>query len=193
MADAVYSEKLGADALGFIFYRNSKRYIEPESASKIINELSPFTIKVGVFVNAEAYEVNRISKNTGINLVQLHGEESVEYIKKIDLPVIKAFRVDETFDFDQLNHYKKCTFLLDSLSTENYGGTGEKFNWNVIPKEVKNKIILAGGIGIDDLDFIKSNISPYAIDLSSSIEIEPGVKDHQKLKNFFKKIKSKEK
>jgi len=183
--DALLCYNLGTDAIGFIFYKNSKRYIEPEKAKVIIEKLPAFVLKVGVFVNESSEIINSISKEIKLNIVQLHGDESPSDITNIDLPVIKAFRVDENFDYSILSKYKNCSFLLDSFDKKEYGGTGKNFEWDRIPPELKHKIILAGGISIDNIKYIYQNIKPSAIDVSSSLEIEPGKKDGLKVKDFF--------
>jgi phosphoribosylanthranilate isomerase len=189
LQDAINCANLGADALGFILYPKSKRYIKPEDIKKIICQLPPFITKVGVFVNENIKLVNEIVKETGINSVQLHGNETQEYISKIKCSVIKSFRIHDDFDFGILNKYDNCHFLLDAYDNEEFGGTGKKFDWLSIPNNMKNKIILAGGISVDDLEFIYKNISPYAIDISSSVEIEPGIKNEIKLEILFNKIR----
>jgi len=186
--DALIAESFGADAVGFIFYKKSKRYVTPKQAEHIIKTLSPFTTKVGVFVNETFEVINNISKQTGINVVQLHGDEKPDIINSILLPVIKAFRVDDNFDYNNLNHFQDYSILLDAYSENGYGGTGNKFNWERIPFEIKNKIILSGGISSDNIEFIYKNIYPAAVDLSSSLEIMPGKKDKKKMKKFFNKV-----
>ncbi len=186
--DALLCSEYNADAVGFIFYEKSKRYISPDKAKEIINQLPPFLMKVGVFVNEEPQIVNESAQKNGLNVVQLHGDESPEYISKIHLPVIKAFRIDEKFNWDVIDNYKNCGIMLDSYSQNEYGGTGKTFEWNKIPTEYKNKIILSGGVTIDKLDQIFAEIKPAAIDVSSSLEISPGKKDLQKLKEFLKKF-----
>ena len=188
--DALLAQELGADAIGFIFYQKSKRYVSPEIAESISKILSPFLMKIGVFVNEKIEEINNISTRVKLNAVQLHGEESPEVIDKINLPVIKSFRINNEFDFSILNKYKNVSFLLDSFSKDEYGGTGKTFNWDLIPNEFKNKIILSGGISIDNVEEVIIKISPSAIDVSSSLEEYPGKKDHQKLKQFFEKVNS---
>jgi len=185
--DAKNAVELGADAIGFIFYKKSKRYVDPEIVKSIISELPAFVMKVGVFVNEDPALVNNITKNIKLNAVQLHGDELPEYLSQINCPVIKAFRVDDNFDFKKLSLYKNCTYLLDSFDQKEYGGTGLKFDWNVIPREMSEKIILAGGISSENIEFIYNKILPYAIDVSSSVEIEPGIKDINKLKRLFEK------
>ncbi|MCP5063580.1 MAG: phosphoribosylanthranilate isomerase [Ignavibacteriae bacterium] len=186
--DAMLCYNLGADAIGFIFYERSERYITPEKAKEIIEKLPAFILKVGVFVNESSEKINSISKEIKLNLVQLHGDETPEEIIIIDLPVIKAFRVDDTFDYSILSEYKNCSFLLDSFDKKDYGGTGKKFDWDKIPNELKNKIILAGGVSTDSIEYICKNVKPSAIDASSSLEIIPGKKDKQKIDDFFKEF-----
>lgn len=185
LEDARLCAGYSTDAIGFIFYEKSKRYVTFEKAKEIINQLPPFLMKVGVFVNEEAEIVNESAQKIGLNLVQLHGDESAEYVSEIKLPVIKAFRVDEKFDWTAIDNYKNCVIMLDSFSQNEYGGTGNTFEWNTIPTKYKNKIILSGGITIDKLEQIFSEIKPAAIDVSSSLEISPGKKDPQKLKEFL--------
>jgi phosphoribosylanthranilate isomerase len=186
--DALQAESLGADALGFIFYKKSKRYREPTEVKLITKELSPLTTKVGVFVNESSVMINKISKAAGINVVQLHGNEEPATISKISLPVIKTFRIDDDFNFKQLENYNDYPILLDTHSNIEYGGTGQKFNWEMIPDNIRSKIILAGGISVENLDFVFKNIKPAGVDLSSSLETEPGKKDKEKMKEFFNKV-----
>ncbi|MEO8232892.1 MAG: phosphoribosylanthranilate isomerase [Ignavibacteriota bacterium] len=189
LEDALLCEKLGADALGFIFYDKGKRHIEPNSAADIIKLLSPFTLKVGVFVNEIPENINAISKLAGLNIVQLHGDESPQQIIEINLPAIKAFRVSDDFDFDILNDYKNCYFLFDTYSVSEYGGTGTIFNWNIIPQVLKCKIILSGGVSSSNINRIVKEINPCAVDISSSLEEYPGKKSEIKLKEFFNILK----
>jgi phosphoribosylanthranilate isomerase len=188
LEDALLCESLGTDALGFIFYKGSKRYISPEAANEIIKSLSPFTMKVGVFVNETPDAINNISFIAKLNAVQLHSEESPDSIKDISLPVIKSFSVDDNFDYNVLKRYPNTYFLLDTYSNTEYGGTGKVFNWDSIPAEYKDKIILAGGVSIENLEEIFTKVKPAAIDLSSSLEYEPGKKDKGKVKRFFDKL-----
>lgn len=182
--DAILCERLGADALGFIFYKNSKRYIEPNQVSGIISQLSPFTVKVGVFVNENADMINRIISETKINLVQVHNDSNISE-KDILVPTIKAFRVNNEFDFNILGNFINNYILLDSYSQNEYGGTGKIFDWNKIPKNIIHKIILAGGISSANIEYICKEIKPVAVDLSSSLEKYPGKKDPEKVSEFF--------
>ncbi len=190
--DAQLCVEHGVDAIGFIFYPKSKRYITPEDAKKIATSIPVFTHKIGVFVDEDFDEVNRIAKLVGLSGVQLHGNETVDYISKISHPVIKSFGVDESFDFSLIEAYKDCAIFLDVKDTKQFGGTGNSFDWELIPADVRNRIIIAGGVGINNIEDIYKNINPYGIDLSSSVEVSPGIKDANKIievLNIVNKIK----
>lgn len=189
LEDALLCESFGADALGFILYENSKRFVKPEVVKEIVRQLSPFTLKVGVFVNTDSNTINDVSKFVGLNIVQLHGDEMPEQIEEINLPVIKAFRISAHFDFEVIEQYKNCYHLFDTYSSTEYGGTGKSFNWNLIPKELTNKIILSGGISSASIKNIIKEVNPLAVDISSSLELYPGKKDEQKVKDFFNNLK----
>jgi phosphoribosylanthranilate isomerase len=187
--DSLLCEKLGADALGFIFYNKSKRFVSAESASEIIKQLSPFTLKVGVFVNEASEIINSVSKEVGLNIVQMHGDETPEQLDEINLPVIKSFRISKDFNFNILGNYKNCHFLFDTYSSEQYGGTGNTFDWDLIPKHLVDKIILSGGISSSNIGKVIASINPSAIDVSSSLEEYPGKKSEKKIKEFFNYLK----
>ena len=195
LEDAQLCVEHGVDAIGFIFYPKSKRYISPDDARIIANGLPIFTHKIGVFVNEDVKEVNRIAKYVGLSAVQLHGNETVEYVSQITHPVIKSFGVDESFDYSTLNDYLNCGILLDVKDLEQHGGTGNSFDWGLIPKDVRNKIIIAGGVSTNNIENIYEKINPYGVDLSSSVELSPGIKDSDKIIEVLKivnKIKQKE-
>jgi phosphoribosylanthranilate isomerase len=188
LEDATMCQALGVDAIGFIFYPKSPRYINPQQAGQIIRNLHPFLSKIGVFVNESAGNINKIAKETGLDAVQLHGEEKPGITGKLVRPVIKAFRVNKHFEYALLKKYTNCSILLDSFSKMSYGGTGIRFDWELIPFELRAKIILAGGISEENISEIVSKILPTGIDISSSIEEFPGKKDHSKLIKFMNKV-----
>ena len=183
-------ESLGADAIGFIFYNKSKRFIDPVEVRKITSALSVFTAKVGVFVNAQPHEINQISEIAGLNVVQLHGDETPDICNKLFLPSINAFRVHHDFDFSIIPSYGSKNFILDSYSTSEYGGTGKPFDWSLIPQSLLQKSIIAGGVSEDNIEDIYHRLKPYGVDVSSSIEVSPGVKSKAKTESFFNKIRS---
>lgn len=186
--DALLCCEYGADAIGFIFYEKSMRHISFDQAKSISEKLPPFVFKAGVFVNEETEKINHAAKQIGLNVVQLHGDETPEYIENISVPVIKSFRINEVFEWDIINAYKDCYLLLDTFSASEMGGTGKSFDWKSIPEKLRSRIILSGGITIDKLDFIFNKIKPAAIDLSSSLESSPGKKDKRKVIEFLKRF-----
>ncbi len=186
--DALLCESLGADMIGFIFYRQSKRFVDFKTAKRIINQLNASTIKVGVFVNEDTRMINKIADDLELDYIQLHGDEMPDIIDKLEKDVIKAFRINDSFDFSFIESYKNIVPLLDTHSDNKFGGTGEKFNWGTIPISLKEKIILAGGISSANVEYIYRQIKPSAIDVSSSLELYPGKKDKIKVKDFFQKI-----
>ena len=187
--DALICAHEGADAIGFVFVPESKRHIEPTKAALISSFISPLVMKIGVFVNRPYREVNRIAEKVGLNAVQLHGEESPEYIRDIKHPVIKSFRIKSGFDFGIIGRYSKCGILLDSFSPDAFGGTGIQFDTNLVPSELRSSVIIAGGVSKENVIEIAEKIKPAGIDLSSSLELSPGRKDPVKVKEFFKIIR----
>lgn len=188
LEDALLCCDLGADALGFIFYKYSKRNIEFEEAFSIISQLPAFISKVGVFVNEQANTINHIAQSIGLTHVQLHGNEDQLLIDKVNHPVIKALRVKSGFDFSSLNSFNSCSILLDTFSDKEIGGTGLTFDWDTIPSDIRDKVILAGGISASNIENILTNIKPQAVDISSSLESESGKKDETKVREFFSVI-----
>jgi phosphoribosylanthranilate isomerase len=186
-ADALTAAELGADALGFVFYPKSPRYIEPERAREIISRLGPFVIPVGVFVNEERKKIKEIIAVSGIEAVQLHGEESPFYCASFrNVKVIKAFRVSDEFDPKRLSHYAVDACLLDAYSKAAYGGTGETFSWEMARRaKAYGRIILAGGLTPENVARAIREVGPYAVDVSSGVECSPGVKDREKMRAFL--------
>lgn len=183
--DALLCADAGADILGFIFYEKSKRYISPEKAAEIVKRLPATTRKAGVFVNCNAEIINETASIAGIDTVQLHGDEQPEILNRISGKKIKAFRVREGFDFDMVRDYEPAIPLFDSFSEREYGGTGRKFNWGIIPREFSGRYFLSGGISIDNIEEAVNELEPFAVDLSSSLELSPGKKDPRKVNDFF--------
>jgi phosphoribosylanthranilate isomerase len=177
----------GADALGFNFWRQSSRHIDPGVARELINALSPMTCKIGVFVNEEANRVVDIAGETGLNAVQLHGDESPEFCDRLgSISTIKAIRVGQDFDLSLIQRYRVDMVLLDSRVEGSYGGTGRGFDWR-IAMEAKRlaPIILAGGLTTENVWDAITNVRPAAIDVCSGVEAEPGRKDLHKLRRFM--------
>ena len=189
--DALFAADLGVDALGFVFYPQSPRNIEPKKARKIIQQLPPFLAKVGVFVNETAARVNEIIELTGIDVVQLHGQEAPEYCQRFERKVIKAFRIAPNFDPAQIEVYKVAAYLLDTYLTGICGGTGEIFNWEIAKRAKQyGRIILAGGLNPENIKEAICQVEPYGVDISSGVEIRPGEKDKRKLEQLVLQVRS---
>lgn len=182
LKDALLVSELGASAVGFIFYKGSKRYIEPVRAKKIIEDLPPFIVKVAVFVNEKEEDVIKIIENCNIDRVQILDDNFKIYEKIPPESIIRAIRVKDISDIDIANNSPYFP-LLDKYSEKYYGGTGEAFDWQLLNK-MNRKYILAGGININNLATALS-YKPYGIDVSSGIEKEPGLKDADKAHRFF--------
>ncbi len=189
LEDALLCESLGAYMLGFIFYKKSKRYVEPAMVKSITNKLNKSTLKVGVFVDTPFDQINSISKESGLDFVQLHGSESIEYKKQINIPLIKAIKIKEKYDEQLVNDWEDVTILFDTYNDKLVGGTGISFNHNLIPSVMYKKSIIAGGIGINNIEqILNRNELPFAIDVSSSLEEYEGKKDKNKVNKFFEII-----
>jgi phosphoribosylanthranilate isomerase len=187
--DAVYAAELGADALGFIFVKSSPRYIAPKAARKIIQELPPFIVPVGVFVDAPQEEILDTIEQTGIRCVQLHGNETPKELAGFPVPVYKSFHVDSGFNPESLRAYKGSAYLLDTKISGKLGGTGQIFDWTIAVRAKEyGRIILAGGLTPDNIIEAVQIVEPYAVDVNSGVEERHGKKDHIKLKVLFEKL-----
>jgi len=192
LEDALISYFSGADAIGFVFYRKSSRYIDPIKARNIIRIL-PKKIKcVGVFVDESAAKVKKIAKLCGLDILQFHGKESPDYCKKFrDYKVIKAFRIRRKEDLAWVSKYKTFAYLFDSFSPTLQGGTGSKFNWKILAQigRMKPAMFLSGGLTAGNVRKAVKLLKPDWVDVSSSLESKPGKKDHQKVKKFVQAVK----
>jgi phosphoribosylanthranilate isomerase len=184
--DVAQAVALGADALGFVFYGPSSRYVSPEHAKTLTRSVPAFVTRVGLFVNEEAETVQRIFEIAQLNLIQYHGEESPEFCDAIGLPYIKAFRVRKGMDLrTEMDRYPNASgFLLDAYVKGQPGGTGERFDWELIPHS-HAPIILAGGLTPDNAKDAIDQVAPWALDVSGGIETKPGRKDPDKMARFM--------
>jgi phosphoribosylanthranilate isomerase len=194
--DARYCAGAGADYLGFIQHEDSPRYIAPDDAGKIV-EWVHGPEPVGVFVNESAEAVNRTCEEAGFALAQLHGNEPPEVCAAVDVPVVKAVRVLHDASATQLRaliepHAEHVDFfLLDTHSTSLWGGTGESFNWRLARELAADfPLFLAGGIDASNVEEAVRTMRPYAVDLSSSLETDPGRKSFEKMERFFETFRS---
>ncbi len=192
--DALYAVECGADAVGFIFYPKAAPYIPPERAAEVVRGLPPFVTPVGVFVDEPPDRVAGVAGLVGLRAVQLHGDESPEYCSRFPgLRVIKAFRVGEGFDVKRLAAYQADAFLLDAYDPNLRGGTGKTFNWEVAVEARRyGRIILSGGLNPDNVAEAVAKVRPYAVDVGSGVEREPGRKDREKVEAFIRAARGSE-
>jgi len=186
--DALMALAAGADALGFMFYALSPRYIAYDHAGAIIRRLPPFIAKVGVFVNATEAAVRRAVAECGVDWLQFHGDETPEFCRRFaPLKVIKAFRIQNADSLAALPAYATDAWLLDSYVPDVRGGTGAQFNWDLAlaAKAHGVPIILAGGLGPDNVAEAVQRVQPYGLDVSSGVESWPGKKDPVKVREFI--------
>ena len=191
--DALTAVAAGADALGFVFYDKSPRYVSPDQAAEIIRALPPFVQTVGLFVNQEAAAVNAIADRCGLDIIQLHGEESPEYCRFLSRNVLKAIPVQDRSSLDRMKQYRGCVraFLLDTHKSGQKGGTGESFDW-LLARQAKEygSLVLAGGLNAENVAVAIQEVSPLAVDVASGVEAAPGKKDHARLRAFFKAVEA---
>lgn len=194
LEDGRFASGLFVDYLGFIFYDKSPRYIEPPKAGAIVNWLEG-PEKIGVFVNQPLDEVNRIAKETGLDFVQLHGTETVEYCELIDKPIIKVIHVSEDSTKETLkaevDKYDSIAefFLFDTKIGDQWGGTGKTFDWSILNDVTEKPFFLSGGLNSQNVAQAIKFVNPYAVDVSSSIEEEPGLKDLEKMEEFVNTVR----
>ncbi len=186
LKNALEATEIGVDALGFVFFKDSPRYIEPKEARKIINKLPAFVLRVGLFVNASKEEVLSAISDSKVNMLQFHGDEDENFCNQFNLPYIKAIAFT-----DSLNLLEYCrlydssaAILIDTFSNHKRGGTGKTFNWNLFPKKLPLPVIIAGGLDSSNVQMLINIINPYGVDVSSGVEQKKGIKDYNKMKNF---------
>ena len=191
VADALAAVGAGADALGFVFYPDSPRYVRPEVAAEIVRALPPFVARVGLFVNESQEAISATILETGIDTIQLHGDEppSLCRLWRGSIKVIKAFRVRDRHSLVALSSYADCAdaFLLDAYVAGVPGGTGTAFNWELAREagSYRRPIILAGGLHPGNVSEAIATVKPFALDVSSGVERAPGKKDHDKVAAFI--------
>ena len=193
--DAGVAVSAGADALGFVMYRKSPRWIEPAVARSIIAGLPPFVLPVGVFVNEEAEKVRTLMDECGFALAQLHGDESAAYCQHLGRPALKALRLKDRSTVLALAEFQGRAnvrgFLLDTFSDQSYGGTGQMTDWTLAQEVARSApVILAGGLNPANVAGAIRMVRPYGVDVSSGVEQSPGKKDPDKMKAFIEAVRS---
>ncbi|BBL35178.1 N-(5'-phosphoribosyl)anthranilate isomerase [Nitrosomonas stercoris] len=192
LEDAMAAVDHGADALGFVFWSQSERYISPEDAGQIVRYLPPFVQAVGVFVNPDKPWVKMASAAAGLDMLQFHGDETPDFCGQFSLPYIKAVRVRRGLDLLQYaQHYEGSKgLLLDTYTKGKPGGTGHTFDWKLIPSELSLPWILSGGLNSENIVDAIQQTHPLAIDVSSGVEIDSGIKDVNKISAFMEGVRS---
>ena len=190
LKDTMAAVEAGADAVGFVFCAKSPRAVSPKSVAAIVSHLPPFVDGVVVFVDEKPDVVRQIMADCGLAYAQLHGEESPQYCADLRQPVIKGIRVRTREDVANLSAYRVKAILLDAYVEGVIGGTGTTFDWKLaIEAKAWGMIILAGGLTPDNVVEAISRVQPYGVDVSSGVEVSPGMKDHAKVKAFIENVK----
>jgi phosphoribosylanthranilate isomerase len=190
LADALRAVDLGADALGFNFYEKSPRRVVVEQVREITDQLPPFVTKVALFVDHEEEQILQILSSLPIDIIQFHGEESPRFCESFGYPYIKALRVsaDSRLLEESSRYGSAAGILLDSYVRGVAGGTGMVFDWSRIPTTILQPLVLAGGLNADIVGDAIRTVRPYAVDVSSGVEREKGIKDHQAMERFIKAV-----
>lgn len=190
--DAEQAAKLGADAIGLVFYGPSPRNVSVEQASAVLDVLPPFVTSVGLFVNASADEINAVLEQVNLDLLQFHGNESPEFCAGFERPWIKAIRMAEGVDLhaEAESYSESSGLLLDAYHPALPGGTGESFDWTRIPADLPTAVILAGGLTAQNVGEAITTAQPYAVDVSGGVEAQKGVKDWGKMADFIAAVQA---
>ena len=190
LEDAEAAVAAGARALGFVFWPQSPRFVDPHRARSIVSALPPFVTTVGVFVNQPIGYVNGVAALARLNAVQLHGEESVDDASAVARPVVKAIAVDESLRADAVDAWpSRVTVLLDVHDPQRRGGTGRTIDWTIAAAiAARRRAILAGGLTADNVGDAVARVRPFGIDVSSGVERSPGVKDHARIRALFEVV-----
>lgn len=190
LADAEHAIIAGADAIGMVFYSKSPRYISISDAQEIVSHIPPFASTVGLFVNSSSDTVRNVLSEVPLDLLQFHGDEDESFCKSFNRPYIKAVRVKTDTDLLQICHQYSSArgILLDSYKKGTPGGTGETFDWSMIPSKLPLPVILAGGLDANNVAEAVSAVHPWAVDVSSGVEHSAGKKDRQKVEQFIRAV-----
>lgn len=192
VADGLAAAHAGAHAIGFIFYPQSPRYISPGSAAEIVRRLPPFVTTVGVFVDPAPEFVNEVLRAVRLGLLQFHGDEDPGFCGAFGVPYIKAVRVQKGVDLLQYaaRFPDSAGLLLDAFVDGQYGGTGEGFDWKLLPSNLPLPVILSGGLDATNVGEAIQRVRPWAVDVSSGVEIDKGIKDPEKIVAFMRGVRN---
>jgi phosphoribosylanthranilate isomerase len=188
--DILHAIAVGVDAIGLIFYSKSPRCVSIETAAYLLKNVPAFVDAVAVFVNPDALFVTQLLDCLPIQLLQFHGDESPEFCAQFNRPYIKAVHPTSVTQIQKaaLNYTDACALLLDTPSATSFGGSGQCFDWRVVPRQLDKPIILAGGLQCTNIQDAVLECKPYAIDVCSGIEASPGIKDHEKMTRLMNEL-----
>lgn len=192
--DALAAVEAGADAIGFVFHHASPRRVTSDVVKRIVAQLPPFVLPVGVFVNEDVKIVRDWMDDCGLAIAQLHGDEAAAYCDLLGRPVLKAIRLKDRGSLLALAEYKGRSrvrgFVLDAFSAVSYGGTGQMTDWELAAEAAKStRVVLAGGLTPENVAEAIRKVQPYGVDVSSGVESRPGKKDHAKIRAFINAVK----
>ena len=192
LEDALFAANAGADALGFVFYERSPRYVEVEKAAVLCNALPPFVTRVGLFVDASPDAIKGILQTVSLDLLQFHGDETPDYCAQFGKPYVKAVRVHAATDLLKYaaDFATASGLLLDAYVPGVPGGTGESFDWKLIPENFPKPIVLSGGLTPENVSEAIRQTRPWAVDVSSGVESAKGIKDMHKVAQFIANAKT---
>jgi phosphoribosylanthranilate isomerase len=194
--DARACVELGADMIGFNFYRASPRYIEPAMVRRIVDALPARTRVVGVFVDADTAEIRKLAKTAGVRCVQLHGHATPESCNELarEFRVIRGLSTDTRFEPEHTAAFSECDVLIDAYHPELRGGTGQTCDWSAARAAMRYTrfLILSGGLDAQNVSRAIAAVTPHAVDVCSGIESAPGVKDHRALEQFISAVRAAE-
>ncbi len=188
--DALIAVAQGADAIGLVFYPPSPRYVTPAQAAEIVNALPAFITLVALFVDASRADVEAVLSQVNIDLIQFHGQESADECRQYGKSYMKAIRVKSDTNLVQYTtEYSDAkALLLDTYAEGVPGGTGQVFDWTVIPKNLSKPIVLAGGLDAENVEQAIRQVKPYAVDVSGGVEFKKGIKDAAKIAAFMRGV-----
>lgn len=191
-ADAIEAARLGADAIGLVFWRHSPRSVTVDRANEVIAELPPFVTIVGLFVDPDAAEVRRVLSQVPLHMLQFHGDESPQFCASFGRQYIKAVRMRRNTDLETVAraHQGAAGLLLDTYVKGMPGGTGLRFDWSRVDGQIGKPIILAGGLCADNVAEAITRTRPHAVDVSGGVELSKGVKDAGKMAAFIRGVKN---
>jgi len=188
---ARHAASCGADAVGVVFHKPSPRYVSPDEAAKVAASLPPYVMAVGLFVNAPESEIREILSQVPLQMLQFQGEEDSSFCESFRMPYVRAVRMEEGTDLlEYARRFSRArALLLDAHVPGLAGGTGRSFDWKAIPRDLPIPVILSGGLTPENVGRAVREVKPWAVDVSSGVEAERGVKDPRKIEEFIRSVR----